>query len=450
MSAGLASLFSDSAQAKFARVQKLDEFIAPPITESSKQLRKREKREQEEKEKEAGDPRKAEKRRKRFESREKARLAREGLTDSSVASSSSSTGKEEVTSHQDSDGSAATLEDAQSADHNERTVFIGNVSKNATVKSIKALCSEFGEVESVRLRSVPIAGTAVDEPGNQKLVKKVCVNSGRLGDQKGSVNAYVVFKLKESVPLALAANNRVHEGRHLRVDKPNPTLFDPQRSLFLGALPHYADEEELRDHFAKVLPNGHDDIESIRLIRDPETLVGKGIGYILLKDRDAVLKALSLHQVNTMSIHCAHIQLEYFISQLISFGTHDAVQVKFKKRFELRVMICGKRTKRTNKKQEAKVEKDSPSDGSRSDDAEHDGNDSQPAKKARWTQARKDERVFAPPPMNPAMKRIKHKSIKTRNKALIEKGQKKSVPGKKGKRLGGNVKKAMKAAKLKG
>jgi hypothetical protein len=35
----------------------------------------------------------------------------------------------------------------------------------------------------------------------------------------------------------------------------------------------------------------------------------------------------------------------------------------------------------------------------------------------------------------------------TRNKVLIAKKQKKAVPGKKGKRLGGNVKKAMKAEK---
>lgn len=46
------------------------------------------------------------------------------------------------------------------------------------------------------------------------------------------------------------------------------------------------------------MPNGHDDIVGIRIIRDPETLIGKGIGYMLLKDRDAVLKALSLHGVS--------------------------------------------------------------------------------------------------------------------------------------------------------
>lgn len=43
----------------------------------------------------------------------------------------------------------------------------------------------------------------------------------------------------------------------------------------------------------------------MRIIRDPATLVGKGIGYLLFKDRDAVLKALTLHNVsNNSSSNC--------------------------------------------------------------------------------------------------------------------------------------------------
>lgn len=62
----------------------------------------------------------------------------------------------------------------------------------------------------------------------------------------------------------------------------------------------------------KVLPNKHDDIEGVRIIRDPETLVGKGIGYLLLKDRDAVMKALSLHQVFIDHFSfCLHLMVIY-------------------------------------------------------------------------------------------------------------------------------------------
>jgi hypothetical protein len=48
-----------------------------------------------------------------------------------------------------------------------------------SVKSINKLFNQYGEVESVRLRSIPIAGTAVDQPGNQDPVKKY-VQSNRI------------------------------------------------------------------------------------------------------------------------------------------------------------------------------------------------------------------------------------------------------------------------------
>lgn len=79
------------------------------------------------------------------------------------------------------------------------TVFLGNVPKAETVKSLKKYCTQFGEVESVRLRSIPVAGTAVDDAGNQKLVRRVCAISRNFADVKGSFNAYVVFKTKEAV-----------------------------------------------------------------------------------------------------------------------------------------------------------------------------------------------------------------------------------------------------------
>ena len=79
------------------------------------------------------------------------------------------------------------------------TVFLGNVPKAETAKTLKKYCAQFGEVESVRLRSIPVAGTAVDDAGNQKLVRRVCAISRNFADVKGSFNAYVVFKSKEAV-----------------------------------------------------------------------------------------------------------------------------------------------------------------------------------------------------------------------------------------------------------
>lgn len=179
----------------------------------------------------------------------------------------------------------------------ERTIFVGNLSVQETISSIKKIFAQFGDIESVRVRSVPTAGTAIDDKGNQNLMKKVCINSGSLGTQKGSMNAYLVFKSVEAVQKALGIDNVVFNNRHIRVDTIQPRLFDPKRTIFMGALPHYADEEELREYVSKVLPNGHHDIEGVRIVRDAETCVGKGIGYMLLKDSDAVSAALTLHEV---------------------------------------------------------------------------------------------------------------------------------------------------------
>jgi nucleolar protein 12 len=253
---------------------------------------------------------------------------------------------------------------------------------------------------------VPISGAKVDEAGNQNLVRKVCVNSKQFGEQKGSFNAYVRFGDAISATEALQANNSLFGSRHVRVDRVHPTLFDPRRSIFLGNLPHYADEEELREYFAKSLANGHDDIEGLRIIRDPNTLVGKGIGYLLLKDRDAVFKALQLDK----SV--------------------------FKKRWALRVSVCGKRTKRDHAREDQ-----SRGDSERSTASDDERASSRVAiSKAKVT----DKSPVVSINASYAMKRIKMKSSSTRNQLLKERNQKNS---KKGKRLGGVIKRAMKASR---
>jgi nucleolar protein 12 len=208
---------------------------------------------------------------------------------------------------------------------NDRTLFVGNLPISmSSQKAILKYFSKYGKIESIRIRSVPISGIKIDRAGDQNLVKKVCANQHKYGDQKSSVNAYIVYedvtKIEEIIN---AENNKLIENRHIRVDKVNPSLFDQQKSIFIGGLPYRIDEEEVREFFAKVsnshhfshsllilfcfvlspvfflkaLPNGQDDIDGIRIVRDPETLLGKGIGYMLFKERDHVLAALRLHEV---------------------------------------------------------------------------------------------------------------------------------------------------------
>jgi RNA recognition motif-containing protein len=315
----LAEMFSDASRTKFERKVKPAELVPTKKLAAD------------------GDGEGGEKKEKKEKKKKWSKLAKEAAAAGAGAGPSATT---EETRKGDDD---INNEQTARADQQGRTLFIGNIPLSQTIKSIKQLCSEFGKVESVRLRSVPTAGTKVDEAGNQDLVRKVCANHRQFGDQKGAFNAYVVFKEAASVGQAVAgANNRVLDERHLRLDTASPSHFDPKKSVFVGSLQHYADEEELREHFANKLTNGHDDIDSVRIIRDPETLVGKGFAYVLFKSRDCVLKALELHEQ------------------------------PFKKR-QLRVSVCGKRTKRDhsseNNKSGKKVAKSEDADDN--DDEEH-------------------------------------------------------------------------------
>jgi RNA recognition motif-containing protein len=90
-----------------------------------------------------------------------------------------------------------------------RTVFVGNVSLDATQKDLKNHFAVCGKVESVRLRHLPIAGCAVGEAGNQKLMMKVCANKKILTTAKDNCNAYVTFAEESSVEAALKLTGTV-------------------------------------------------------------------------------------------------------------------------------------------------------------------------------------------------------------------------------------------------
>ena len=143
-----------------------------------------------------------------------------------------------------------------------------------------------------------LAGCKVDQHGNQRLVKKVSANKKLLSDAKDAFNAYVVFADEAAAAAALAANNRVVGDKHIRVDRVgHAAARDPKRTVFLGNVPYDAGEEEVRAHFAAALAGygGEEAIEAVRLVRDPETQVGKGFGFVLFRDRATVAAALRLH-----------------------------------------------------------------------------------------------------------------------------------------------------------
>lgn len=393
----LSTIFTDATQKKFARSVKPEEFKVQV-------KKKKEKSKIEPVLLTAAERRKQEKKKKRYANRQEQKRQQLACQSNEAAIESNTKISEQPS------GVVNNHSEVRKPVDSEHTLFVGNISIKATVKTVTKLFEKYGKVESVRFRSVPISGVKVDEAGNQDLVRKVCANSKKFGDQKGSLNAYVNFSTKAAAEEALTLDNTLWNERHLRVDwatLSSSSAFPAARSVFLGGLPHYADEEELREFFAKAMPNGGDDIHGLRIIRDANTLIGKGIGYLLLSDRDAMLAALALHQT------------------------------VYKKRWPLRVTTCGKRTVRSVKSTDSSSRK-------RQQDDSDSGNSSgrEPSKSVEPSRKRRRKDSKSAPPAAGAMRRIKSKVKNTRNKVLKERGQKKAK-----KQIGGVMKRAMKVAK---
>ena len=165
MSSALANLFSEETKKKYQRAIKPKEFDAkkkPTLDEKGRV--------------------KVSKKQKRLESESNGEEVKKKKPKHKHSGKSSNS---------DTDNSSGVWTEQLRQDDEDTTIFVGNIPLSADVKSLKKYFKEFGEIESIRLRSVPIAGAAVDDHGNQDLVKKVCTNSRKFGDQKGSFNAYM-------------------------------------------------------------------------------------------------------------------------------------------------------------------------------------------------------------------------------------------------------------------
>ncbi|MCO5601629.1 hypothetical protein L7F22_055752 [Adiantum nelumboides] len=194
------------------------------------------------------------------------------------------------------DGLVAGATDPQSFDAEEklkRTIFVGNMP--LTVKK-KALINEFsiyGPVESIRLRSVPLLDT--------KIPRRGAIIKGQINEAVNSQHAYVVFGDAASANAALAHNMQEFHGNHLRVDiayapqtlKRRCSLqYDPKRSIFVGNIPFDVKDEELYQTFGTG-KSPEMDIEAVRVVRDPQTSISKGIAYVLFKTPAGALSFLS-------------------------------------------------------------------------------------------------------------------------------------------------------------
>ncbi|KAG9433839.1 RNA-binding protein 34 [Apis mellifera carnica] len=165
----------------------------------------------------------------------------------------------------------------------EKTIFVGNLPKDVTKKKLKKIFKQFGKIDTIRLRG-KIAKSA-------NVSKRVAAIKNELHPKLKSVYAYIKFVSKESVKESLSMNGTEFEGNYLRVNASNKSenKFDSKKSIFLGNLHYNIDDNTIIKHFKQC-----GEIESVRVIRDNKTGVGKGFGYVNFKNEDAVTLALEL------------------------------------------------------------------------------------------------------------------------------------------------------------
>jgi nucleolar protein 12 len=209
-----------------------------------------------------------------------------------------------------------------------RTVFLGNVSTTAITSKAhrKALMAHLGsffadladaktgttkpKVESLRFRSTPYASAI---PRKAAFAKQEVMDA-----TTKSTNAYAVYSAPQLArESARRLNGTVVLDRHLRVDEvAHPAKVDNRRCVFVGNLGFVDDETNIQDAneeegrekrkrgkepadveeglwrtFAKC-----GKVESVRVIRDSTTRVGKGIAYVQFEDENAVEAALLLNE----------------------------------------------------------------------------------------------------------------------------------------------------------
>jgi len=168
-----------------------------------------------------------------------------------------------------------------------RTIFIGNLPVKLTLKKLKKLLKErfssYGSVESIRFRSAAI--------GNPKLSKRANVICETLHGDRDTIHAYLVFSSEKSAANSLQENNSLIGNHHIRVDLASRKAHAPSKySVFIGNLPYTSSEEDLRAYFSQC-----GEIQAIRIVRDREFSIGKGIGFVTFESSESVDKALELN-----------------------------------------------------------------------------------------------------------------------------------------------------------
>ncbi|KLU83483.1 nucleolar protein 12 [Magnaporthiopsis poae ATCC 64411] len=216
--------------------------------------------------------------------------------------------------------------DKSELDKAARTVFLSNVSTDAITSKAakKQLLSHLSSVlkkdasppqsvVSLRFRSVPVATAAI--PKRAAVITRAVMDA-----TTKSANAYVVYSDAAAARAAVASlNGTMILDRHLRVDSvAHPAPVDHKRCVFVGNLGFVDDETvinttvdeegkektekrkrtkvpmDVEEGLWRTFGKSAGKVESVRVVRDQATRVGKGIAYVQFSDVNSVESALLL------------------------------------------------------------------------------------------------------------------------------------------------------------
>ncbi|XP_063991644.1 uncharacterized protein LOC135170063 [Diachasmimorpha longicaudata] len=174
------------------------------------------------------------------------------------------------------------LSEAEKAEQDTRTIFIGNVPKDLEEKVLRQTFRKFGEIQSLRVRGAI--------PESPKMKPKVAHITKKYHPLSKTLCVYIVYKSKDSVNKALSFNGQKLAGNYIRVDRIGQAReADPKKSVFLGNVPWDIEDNELWETFSKC-----GKIDYVRTIRDRHTGCCRGVAYINFADADGATLALDM------------------------------------------------------------------------------------------------------------------------------------------------------------
>lgn len=188
-----------------------------------------------------------------------------------------------------------------------RTVFVGNLPNNIQRKTISQFFADCGEIESTRIRCQAVKEQPLEKPKKGRAIQ-ILKKEFKEGEEYSAV-AYILFEKEASVAKALEKTGFVLMDRHISVNEESKLskAFDHKTSGFLGNIAYTTSDEAIWRYF---IERGITEIKRVRLVRDRDTGMAKGFGYVEFASQSVLEKAIALRgdQLNGRELRMCHVQ----------------------------------------------------------------------------------------------------------------------------------------------